>query len=29
MGARAQELYAAFDAAGHGREDFSAIIKTL
>lgn len=29
MGHRAQELYAAFDAAGHGGMDFSAIIKTL
>lgn len=29
MGHRAQELYAAFDAAGNGGMDFSAIIKTL
>ncbi|MBY0393677.1 MAG: NAD-binding protein, partial [Novosphingobium sp.] len=29
MGARAAELYAAFDAAGNGGMDFSAIIKTL
>lgn len=29
MGHRAEELYAAFDAAGHGGADFSAIIKTL
>ena len=29
MGRRAEELYAAFDAAGHGGMDFSAIIKTL
>jgi len=29
MGHRAQELYAAFDAAGNGGVDFSAIIKTL
>ena len=29
MGARAAELYAAFDAAGNGGLDFSAIIKTL
>ncbi|GHA08690.1 3-hydroxyisobutyrate dehydrogenase [Novosphingobium arvoryzae] len=29
MGARAEELYAAFNAAGNGGQDFSAIIKTL
>ena len=29
MGSRAAELYAAFDAAGNGGMDFSAIIKTL
>ena len=29
MGTRAQELYAAFAAAGNGGKDFSAIIKTL
>ena len=29
MGKRAAELYAAFDAAGQGGADFSAIIKTL
>jgi 3-hydroxyisobutyrate dehydrogenase len=29
MGKRAAELYAAFDAAGQGGTDFSAIIKTL
>lgn len=29
MGHRAEELYAAFDAAGNGGMDFSAIIKTL
>ncbi|WCT80220.1 3-hydroxyisobutyrate dehydrogenase (plasmid) [Novosphingobium humi] len=29
MGHRAEELYAAFDAAGNGGVDFSAIIKTL
>ena len=29
MGARAQELYDAFAAAGHGGTDFSGIIKTL
>jgi 3-hydroxyisobutyrate dehydrogenase len=29
MGARAAELYAAFDAAGAGGRDFSAIIETL
>jgi 3-hydroxyisobutyrate dehydrogenase len=29
MGRRAEELYAAFAASGHGAEDFSAIIKTL
>ncbi len=29
MGQRAEELYAAFDQAGHGGLDFSAIIKTL
>jgi 3-hydroxyisobutyrate dehydrogenase len=29
MGHRAQELYSAFDAEGHGGVDFSAIIKTL
>lgn len=29
MGHRAQELYEAFDAAGNGGVDFSAIIKTL
>ena len=29
MGARAQELYEAFTAAGHGGTDFSGIIKTL
>jgi 3-hydroxyisobutyrate dehydrogenase len=29
MGARAAELYAAFDAAGSGGRDFSAIIETL
>jgi 3-hydroxyisobutyrate dehydrogenase len=29
MGARAAELYAAFDAAGQGGLDFSAIIRTL
>ena len=29
MGRRAQELYEAFDAAGNGGLDFSAIIKTL
>ncbi len=29
MGQRAEELYAAFNAAGHGGQDFSAIIKTL
>lgn len=29
MGARAEELYEAFAAAGHGGLDFSAIIKTL
>ncbi|MEN9719185.1 MAG: 3-hydroxyisobutyrate dehydrogenase [Pseudomonadota bacterium] len=29
MGARAEELYAAFNAAGHGGMDFSAIIQTL
>lgn len=29
MGRRAEELYAAFDAAGNGGMDFSAIIKTL
>ena len=29
MGARAAELYAQFDAAGNGGQDFSAIIQTL
>lgn len=29
MGARATDLYEAFDAAGHGELDFSGIIKTL
>ena len=29
MGQRAEELYAAFNAAGNGGQDFSAIIKTL
>jgi 3-hydroxyisobutyrate dehydrogenase len=29
MGRRAKELYEAFDAAGNGALDFSAIIKTL
>ena len=29
MGSRAEELYAAFAAAGNGGKDFSAIIKTL
>ena len=29
MGTRAEELYAAFAAAGNGGQDFSAIIKTL
>ncbi|HEX8446814.1 MAG TPA: 3-hydroxyisobutyrate dehydrogenase [Sphingomonas sp.] len=29
MGSRAAERYEAFDAAGHGRLDFSAIIRTL
>ena len=29
MGTRAEELYEAFTAAGHGGADFSAIIKTL
>jgi 3-hydroxyisobutyrate dehydrogenase len=29
MGARAEELYEAFTAAGNGGMDFSAIIKTL
>jgi 3-hydroxyisobutyrate dehydrogenase len=29
MGARAEELYAAFADAGNGGLDFSAIIKTL
>ncbi len=29
MGAHARELYEAFDAAGNGGRDFSAIIETL
>ena len=29
MGARAKALYEAFDAAGNGTRDFSAIIETL
>jgi 3-hydroxyisobutyrate dehydrogenase len=29
MGARAKELYEAFDQAGNGGLDFSAIIRTL
>ncbi|MDP3906689.1 3-hydroxyisobutyrate dehydrogenase [Novosphingobium sp.] len=29
MGSRAEELYAAFNAAGNGGQDFSAIIRTL
>lgn len=29
MGHRAEEIYAAFDATGNGRVDFSAIIRTL